>query len=207
VSRPPFTTVVGPAAPLMLSNIDTDVIIRVERMTSTDPQALAPYAFEALRYIDGSEDPEFVLNQPRYRGAPILIAGDNFGCGSSREPAVWSLMGLGIRCVIAPSFGDIFVGNCLTNGVLPIVLDPASIAQLVERSTAGNAVVDLGAQRVSAGEAWWPFEIGALSKMTLLEGLDDLELSMRFRPDTASWERRDRRDRPWAWNATEEAAP
>ena len=105
----PFTRVAGPAVPLMLANVDTDVIIRIERLTQLAKDELGPYAMEALRYLpDGSDNPRFVANQPAFRGAPVLLAGPNFGCGSSREQAVWALQGMGLSCVIAPSFGDIF---------------------------------------------------------------------------------------------------
>lgn len=209
MSRRPFTTFVGTAVPLMLANVDTDVIIRVERMVSTNPTDLAPFAFEALRRrADGSEDTHFVLNDPRYRDAPILIAGENFGCGSSREPAVWAIVGLGVRCVIAPSFGDIFAGNCFTNGVLPITLGLDQTNELAECARLGMPVtVDLEAQDVSAGGASWAFEISPISKLSLLEGLDDLELSLRFASETATWERHDRDARPWAWNPIDSAAP
>jgi 3-isopropylmalate/(R)-2-methylmalate dehydratase small subunit len=203
VTRQPFATVVGPAAPLLVANLDTDVIIRVERMTSTNPDDLAPYAFESLRYRDdGSEEPGFVLNDPRFRGAPILILGANFGCGSSREPAVWAIKGLGIRCLIAPSFGDIFAGNCVTNGLLPVVLDAAAVEQLAEVARGGSPLtVDLEQQVVGAGGAAWRFEISTIQKVGLLEGLDDMELALRFAADTAEWERNDRRLRPWAWTS------
>src|SRR5919205_1213678 len=124
----PFTKVGGPAAPLLRANVDTDLIIRIERLVGTRREELGPFAFEALRRrADGSEDPDFVLNRPEYRGAPILLAGPNFGCGSSREGAVWALMGAGIRCVIAPSFGDIFFSNCFQNGLLPVVLPEETV--------------------------------------------------------------------------------
>ena len=203
MSRQPFTTVTGAAAPLLLSNVDTDVIIRIDRMTSTDPADLAPYAFEALRHRpDGSDDPTFVLNAPCFAGAPILLAGANFGCGSSREPAVWAIMGIGIRCVIAPSFGDIFRANCLTNGVLPVTLDQESINQLAKAAALGVPVtVDLDRQRVTAQGASWSFTISTIQKTALLEGLDELRLAMRFEQDTARWEREDLLVRPWAWSA------
>ena len=142
-----FTTVTGPVAPLMLANV-----VRIERLTTLDRQALGPYAFEALRYrADGSEDPGFVLNQPAFRGAPLLLADANFGCGSSREGAVWALQAIGVRCVVAPSFGDIFRANCFQNGVLPIRL-PAEQVQALAKQAAGGGefTVDLQAQRLTA---------------------------------------------------------
>ncbi|WP_208511213.1 3-isopropylmalate dehydratase small subunit, partial [Variovorax paradoxus] len=126
----PFTLLRGAAAPLSIDNVDTDLIVRIERLTSLARGELGPWAFEALRFrADGSEDPDFVLNQPRWREAPILVAGRNFGCGSSREGAVWALLARGIRCVIAESFGDIFHANCFQNGVLPIRLAPSELAR------------------------------------------------------------------------------
>ena len=113
----PFTVVTGAAPYLATTNVDTDLIIRIERFTALDPDELGPYTFELLRHLhNGEEDPAFVLNQPEFRSAPILLAGENFGCGSSREAAVWALQGMGVRCVIAPSFGDIFYSNCFQNG-------------------------------------------------------------------------------------------
>jgi 3-isopropylmalate/(R)-2-methylmalate dehydratase small subunit len=202
-----FTTVTGPAAPLLVANIDTDVIIRVERMTTTEPAALAPYAFEALRYTsEGRENSSFVLNQPMFRNAPILVAGANFGCGSSREPAVWALGGLGIRCIIAVSFGDIFRANCLTNGLLGVTLPPSEIAALAEISARGsNVTVDLPAQEVRAESGTWHFEISRYRKAVLLQGADDIQLALGYAPVIAGWERADRQRRPWAWSA--ESAP
>ena len=199
----PFTTLSGRAAPLMLANVDTDVIIRVERMTSADPAALALWAFESLRYdADGAPRPDFVLNDQAYAGAPILLADDNFGCGSSREPAVWAVMGLGFRCVIAPSFGDIFRANCLTNGVLPVRLDRQAVAELAEVARRLDQVsIDLPAQAVRAAGRSWPFEIGAAHKLMLVDGADEMALSLRFSDQVSGWEEQDRRRRPWAWPA------
>jgi 3-isopropylmalate/(R)-2-methylmalate dehydratase small subunit len=197
----PFTTLTGLAAPLPLANVDTDVIIRVERMTSTNPAELAPWAFESLRYdADGDPAPGFVLNDEAYTGAPILVAGPNFGCGSSREPAVWAVMGLGFRCVIAPSFGDIFRANCLTNGVLPVALDGDAVAELTGAARRHRELtVDLPAQQVRASGRTWHFEIGAAHKLMLVDGVDEMTLSQRFADQVSAWETRDRQRRPWAW--------
>ncbi len=199
----PFLSVSGPAAPLMLANVDTDVIIRVEPMTRHPRDALGPFAFEALRYRpDGSEDPEFILNQPPFRGAPILLAGANFGCGSSREPAVWALMGLGIRCVIAASFGDIFFGNCFQNGVLPIVLDEHTIEGLATTARTGAAmIVDLAQRKLSIGDsAPLPFQVDDLRRESLLEGLDAIGLTLKDAPVITAWQDADRTRRPWIWS-------
>jgi 3-isopropylmalate/(R)-2-methylmalate dehydratase small subunit len=132
-----FTFVTGQAVPLMQANIDTDVIIRIERLIDPSPANLRAFALEALRFLpDGSENPDCLLNQPRFKGAPILLAGANFGCGSSREGAVWALMALGIRSIIAANFGDIFSSNCFQNGVLPVVLPERMVQVLAEQARA-----------------------------------------------------------------------
>jgi len=201
MSAGPLRTVTGVAAPLLRSNIDTDVIIRVERMVSAKPADLAPWAFEAMRYRpDGSEDPGFVLNQEPFRDAPILVAGSNFGCGSSREPAVWAIAGLGIRCIVAPSYGDIFEANCHQNGILPIVLSEAEVDDLATLAATGVPVtVDLEAQQVRSADCIWPFVIGPSQKLALLEGLDDLDLARSQMDAIRNWEHADRTARPWAW--------
>ena len=134
-----FSRVAGPAAALPGDNIDTDLIIRIERLAHGPREELGRYAFEALRHLpDGGENPAFPFNQPMFRVAPILIAGANFGCGSSREGAVWALMGLGLRCVIAPSFGDIFFENAFKNGLLPVILPEHEVRALLDYLAATN---------------------------------------------------------------------
>jgi 3-isopropylmalate/(R)-2-methylmalate dehydratase small subunit len=204
----PFITVSGPAAPLLLANVDTDVIIRIEPLTRQPREQLGRFAFEVLRYKpDGSDDPEFVLNQPEFRGAPILLAGTNFGCGSSREGAVWALQGMGIRCVIAPSFGDIFFSNCFQNGVLPIVLDEHMIEELATSARTGAAMtVDLVHRQLSIADSDpIPFQIDELRRESLLEGLDAIGLTMRDEPLIAKWQEADRGRRPWVWSSVREA--
>jgi 3-isopropylmalate/(R)-2-methylmalate dehydratase small subunit len=203
VSIEPLRSVTGVAAVLDRPNLDTDVIIRIERMVSTDPAALAPFAFEALRYRpDGSDDPEFVLNQAPFTGAPILVGGPNFGCGSSREPAVWAIKGLGIRVIVAPSFGDIFQANCHQNGLLPVVLPAAGAGALAAIASTGAAVtVDVEKLEVAAGGRTWPFRLGATQRLSLLEGLDDLDLAMRDMPAVRAWENADQITRSWAWQS------
>lgn len=206
----PFTVVTGPAAPLIRANIDTDVIIRIERLTTLGKDALGAYAFEALRYrTDGSEDSGFVLNQPQFRGAPLLIAGANFGCGSSREGAVWALQALGVRCVIAPSFGDIFFGNCFQNGLLPIRLPIEQVDRLAVLADAGaNFVVDLPAQHILAPDgSTLVFEVEALRRESLLEGLDDIGLTLKQLDAIDAWERNDASQRPWNWPAQQPPDP
>ncbi len=198
----PFTHVTGIAAPLLRDNIDTDVIIRVERLAGTTRDSMGAFAFEAWRYRqDGTEDPDFVLNQPLYRGAPILLAGANFGCGSSREGAVWALMGLGIRCVVAESFGDIFAGNCFQNGLLPIALPGV-------RDLASNGVltVDLATQTITTGTRSVPFAIEPMRRASLLAGLDDIGLTQTQAGAIAAYQAADRVARPWLWLLTHDDA-
>lgn len=198
-----FTVVTGRAATLMQTNIDTDVIIRIERLTAGDRSKLGHYALEALRYLpEGAENPEFPFNQPKYRGAPILIAGKNFGCGSSREGAVWALMGMGLRCVIAESFGDIFYGNCFQNGLLPIRLPAAVIDELVTESAANDAPfsIDLARGRIGTPSGRTvEFAIDALRREALLAGLDDIGLTLQGESEISAWQAADRRARPWVW--------
>ncbi|WP_426425610.1 3-isopropylmalate dehydratase small subunit [Bradyrhizobium genosp. A] len=199
----PFTTVSGRAAPLMKTNIDTDVIIRIERLTSGERGELGTYALEALRYKpDGSENPDFVLNQPKYWQAPILIAGSNFGCGSSREGAVWALMAMGLRCIIAESFGDIFLGNCFQNGLLPIRFPATAVQSLVDESLARDEpfAVDLTRCLLTTPTGrQFVFTVDALRRESLLTGLDDVGLTLRCDDEIAQWQTVDRVARPWIW--------
>ncbi len=194
-----FTTLTGIAAPLLRDNIDTDIIIRIERLAGTSRESMGAVAFEAWRFRpDGSEDPEFVLNQTRYRGAPILLAGTNFGCGSSREGAVWAMMGLGLRCVIAESFGDIFFNNCFQNGMLPVRLPGDVVRQFA--AAGGPITVDLVAQEVvGADGARARFEIEAMRRTALLEGLDEIGLTLKHQAAIARFQTADRAERPWVW--------
>lgn len=198
----PFTTISGTAVPLMRPNVDTDVIIRIERLTALDKTELGPYAFEALRRRpDASEDSDCVLNAPRFRNAPVLLAAENFGCGSSREGAVWALQGIGIRCVIAPSYGDIFWSNCFQNGVLPITLPMVQVQALAAQCESGAALtVDLQACTVTAPDGLaMPFSIDPLRREALLHGLDDIGLTLKDDGLIREWQAADRQRRPWAW--------
>lgn len=198
----PFTVVTGPAAPLLRANIDTDVIIRIEHLTMLSRKELGRYAMEVLRYLpDGSEDPSFILNQPAFRGAPILLAGPNFGCGSSREHAVWALQGAGLRCVIAPSFGDIFYANCFQNGVLPIRLPLDVVQDLAAQCARGEALsVDLQACVITAPDGRLAsFPVDARRREMMLHGLDEIGLTLTDTARIRAWQASDRLSRPWAW--------
>lgn len=198
-----FTVLAGAAAPLMRANIDTDTVIRIERLTNAKPEETAPWLFEALRFdAAGQEDPGFVLNQPQFRDAPILLAGENFGCGSSREGAVWALKYSGIRCVIAPSFGDIFANNCYQNFVLPVVLPAGQVDRLAAECAGGNARVTVDLQRqmvISPHGEEMPFAVEAIRRDALLEGLDEIGLTLKHDAAIAAFQLRDRAVRPWVW--------
>jgi 3-isopropylmalate/(R)-2-methylmalate dehydratase small subunit len=193
-----FLTLSSVAAPFPQKNVDTDFIIRVERCTGTPRDQLGAYAFEMGRFLpDGSENPDFVLNQPRFRGAKILVCGEFFGTGSSREMAVWAIAGMGIRCLIAPSFGQIFYGNCFQNGLLPIVVAPAVADALMREAGEGKTFeVDLERQTINGSIR---FEISPRRRKMLLEGLDELGLTLAMEPKIAAFEAEDRRRRPWIY--------
>jgi len=195
----------GPAVPLMLPDVNTDVISPAH----SGKGSMALSAFAPLRYLpDGRDDPSFVLNRERFREAPILLAAQNFGCGSSRESAVWSLRAIGIRCVIATSFGDIFFGNCFQNGVLPIVLDETVLESLAEEAADGAPVeVDLGASVVrSPRGATIPFTVDPLRRHQLLEGLDDLDAGLLRRDQIRAFQQSDREVRPWIYQVRDAEA-
>jgi 3-isopropylmalate/(R)-2-methylmalate dehydratase small subunit len=207
-----FTVLRAIAAPLLRENIDTDVVIRIERLVGASRRSeLGRYAFESLRYRpDGSEEPGFVLNTEPYRRAKILLAGRNFGCGSSREGAVWALQQFGLRAIIAPSFGDIFFNNCFQNGVLPVVLDAAAVERLAGEVAADpehNLVtVDLGRLRIvaPAGEEF-AFAVDERRREALLEGLDEIGLTRKREAEIATFQAADRARRPWIYAV--ESAP
>jgi 3-isopropylmalate/(R)-2-methylmalate dehydratase small subunit len=194
-----FKTLTAVAAPFPQKNVDTDLIIRVERCTKTPWDKLGDYAFEMVRFLpDGSENPAFVLNQPRYRGAKILVCGEFFGTGSSREMAVWAIAGMGIRCLIAPSFGQIFYSNCFQNGVLPIVLPSSQVESLMEQAATGmQFTVDLEKQLINSKIR---FDVTPRRKKMLLEGLDELGLTLSLEPKIAAFEKADRARRPWIYS-------
>ena len=197
-----FTTLTGVAAPLPLINIDTDMIIPKQFLKTIARTGLGKNLFDEMRYTEGgAEIPGFVLNQPAYRKAEILVAGENFGCGSSREHAPWALLDFGIRCVIAPSFADIFYGNCFKNGILPITLPQEQVDVLMEDAQRGeNAriIVDLEAQTVTGSDGrQFRFDVDAFKKHCLLNGLDDIGLTLEKKTSIDAFESRAAALRPW----------
>ena len=197
-----FTTLTGVAAPLPMTNVDTDMIIPKQYLKTIHRTGLGRGLFDEMRFReDGSEEPDFVLNRPAYRNAEILVAGENFGCGSSREHAPWALLDFGIRCVIAPSFADIFHNNCFKNGILPVTLPHEQVDALMrdaERGANARTTVDLEAQTVtiSDGQAF-RFEIDPHQKRCLLEGLDDIALTLEEAGAIDAFEARAAQARPW----------
>jgi 3-isopropylmalate/(R)-2-methylmalate dehydratase small subunit len=198
-----FTTLTGIAAPMPLVNIDTDMIIPKQFLKTIKRTGLGKNLFDEMRYTpEGEEMPDFVLNQPAYREAQILVAGDNFGCGSSREHAPWALLDFGIRCVISTSFADIFYSNCFKNGILPITLPEDQVAVLMDDAKKGaNAriTVDLEAQTVTTSDGQtFSFDVDAFKKHCLLNGLDDIGLSLEKAAAIDAYEAKAATARPWA---------
>jgi 3-isopropylmalate/(R)-2-methylmalate dehydratase small subunit len=198
----PFTLVRGVAAPMPLENIDTDAITpsAAGKSTSVD---LGAMLFNNARYhLDGTENPDFVLNQSKYRHSQILVAGRNFGCGSSRERAVWALQKFGIRCVIAPSFADIFSDNSFQNGLLPVTLPLPDWQSLLDSLATSDAVVtvDLVECRVEGPSGRYTFSVPPERRIALLEGLDEIDLMLRFESDIDAFEQADRTRRPWLYD-------
>lgn len=197
----------GNAALLMRDNIDTDQIIPSHEMKAVSRKGLADGLFAGWRYSDPetrTQDTGFVLNRPEQRGTSILISGENFGCGSSREHAVWALKEYGIRAIIAKSFGEIFYGNCIRNGLLPITLVPTLIEQLASLQGPVQIAIDLEAQTLSCTQmANWThqFDIGAFSKRLLTEGLDPIELTLKDDDQIQRYLKRDITRRPWVYSA------
>ncbi len=198
-----FTTLTGVAAPMPLVNIDTDMIIPKQFLKTIQRSGLGKNLFDEMRYTQaGEEIAEFVLNQPAYRHAQILVAGDNFGCGSSREHAPWALLDFGIRCVISTSFADIFFNNCFKNGILPVVLPQEAVDHLMDDARKGaNAriTVDLESQTVTASDGkTFKFEVDAFKKHCLMNGLDDIGLTLEKASAIDSYEAKNATLRPWA---------
>ena len=197
-----FETVTGVAAPLPLINVDTDMIIPKQFLKTIKRSGLGVNLFDEMRYDgDGNEVADFVLNQPAYRKAEILVSGDNFGCGSSREHAPWALKDFGIKVVIAPSFADIFYNNCFKNGILPIALPQDQVDAIMDDARNGENArisVDLAAQTVTLTDGTSiAFEVDAFKKHCLLEGLDDIGLTEQKAGAIAAFEDRVAQERPW----------
>ena len=197
-----FEKLTGIAAPMPMVNIDTDMIIPKQFLKTIKRSGLGVNLFDEMRYDrEGNEVEDFVLNKPAYREAEILVAGDNFGCGSSREHAPWAIKDFGIRCVIAPSFADIFYNNCFKNGILPIALPQDQVDVLMkdaEKGANARMIVDLEAQTVttSDGESF-SFEVDSFKKHCLMEGLDDIGLTMAKEASIDAFEAKAAQARPW----------
>jgi len=199
-----FTSLAGVAAPLPMINVDTDMIIPKQFLKTIKRTGLGKNLFDEMRYNpDGSEKPEFVLNKRAYRKAAILVAGANFGCGSSREHAPWALLDFGIRCIIAPSFADIFYNNCFKNGILPIALPQSEVDKLMDDAERGeNAVisVDLEKQEIRGPDGGCiKFDIDPFRKHCLLNGLDDIGLTLEKATAIDGFETKNRTAQPWLW--------
>ncbi len=201
-----FSTLTSRPMPLIRDNIDTDQIIPSREMKSTGKTGLADGLFAGWRYteIGGREaNADFVMNDPDFADSQIILGGSNFGCGSSREHAVWALAEYGYRAVIAPSFAPIFAGNCIRNGVLPVVLDEIEIAEIEKSKTI--ITIDLPAQTVSLPNGqFWPFALNDESKIMLLEGLDAIDLSLKQADAIGVWQSADRVQRPWIYLGAEQ---
>ena len=200
-----FTSLTGVAAPLPMINVDTDKIIPKQHLKTIKRSGLGKALFDEMRYRqDGSENPDFVLNKPAYRNAKIIVAGDNFGCGSSREHAPWALLDFGVRCVIATDFADIFYNNCFKNGILPITLPQADVDKLMDDAERGaNAIVsiDLEKQEIRGPDGGCiKFDIDPFRKRCLLQGLDDVGLTMEKAPAIDAFEEKNRLNQPWLWS-------
>ena len=198
-----FETLTGVAAPIEIDNVDTDMIIPKQYLKTIKRTGLGAGLFAEMRYLDdGSPNPDFVLNKPAYKNVKILVAGDNFGCGSSREHAPWALLDYGIRCVISTDFADIFYNNCFKNGILPIRVAAEDLPKLMDDARRGaNATltIDLPAQEIRGPDGGMvKFEIDPFRKHRLLEGLDDIGLTLVEGPAIDAFEKKSAAARPWA---------
>ena len=197
------STLTAVAAPLPLQNVDTDMIIPKQFLKTIKRTGLKEGLFYEMRYtVDGERVEDFVLHRAAYANAQILVAYDNFGCGSSREHAPWALLDFGIRCVIAPSFADIFFNNCFKNGILPIRLAKDEVAKLMQHAESGGKIsVDLAKQEIKAGNHSFAFEVEAFRKHCLLNGLDDIGLTMQKLPNIDQFEASQKQATPWLYSA------
>ncbi len=197
-----FTKLTGVAAPLPMINIDTDMIIPKQFLKTIKRTGLGKCLFFEMRYDDdGNEVADFVLNQPAYRESKILVAGDNFGCGSSREHAPWALLDFGIRCIVATDFADIFYNNCFKNGILPIRLPQEDVDKLMddaERGANATVTIDLEAQEISGPDGGViTFDIDGFRKHCLINGLDDIALTMEKSDKISAFEEKSKAEQPW----------
>jgi len=208
-----FTVFNGVVCPLDRSNVDTDAIIPKQFLKSIKRTGFGPNLFDEWRYLDHGEpgmdnskrplNPDFVLNDPRYAGAQILLARENFGCGSSREHAPWALEDYGFKVIIAPSFADIFFNNSFKNGLLPIILDAQTVDALFAKANGPEALkieVDLGSQTLSVGNETISFDVDPFRKHCLLEGLDDIGLTLQHVDDIKTYEEKGKQNTPWLFN-------
>jgi 3-isopropylmalate/(R)-2-methylmalate dehydratase small subunit len=198
-----FTQLTGVAAPMKITNVDTDMIIPKQYLKTIARTGLGKGLFAEMRYReDGSENPDFVLNKPAYRRAQIIVAEDNFGCGSSREHAPWALLDYGIRCVISTSFADIFYNNCFKNGILPVVVSPGDLEKLMDDADRGSnatLTINLEAQEIRGPDGGVvKFDIDQHRKHCLLNGLDDIGLTMEKAAAIDAFEKQAAESRPWA---------
>lgn len=194
----PVTKVEGRAYPFGMKNVDTDIIIPAHYLKTVTRLGLGSGAFEALR-----KDPTNVFDDPKHKGAPIIVAGDNFGCGSSREHAAWALLDMGVTAVIAPSFSDIFAGNAFKNGILTVALPQAAIDRLMEVAETDPITIDLETQTVTTPfQDRWTFEIDPFRKFCLSEGLDEVGLTLKSNSAIEAYEARQRTDQPWLAHGT-----
>ena len=197
-----FTRITGVAAPMDMINIDTDMVIPKQYLTTIERTGLGKGLFHEMRYFnDGSENPDFILNKPAYRDASILVAGDNFGCGSSREHAPWALLDFGIRCVISTSFADIFYNNCFKNGILPIKVTKEQLDDLMddaERGSNATLTIDLESQTIQGSDGGEvKFKIDEFKKYLLLNGLDEVGLTLKKSDKVDSFEATQNASQPW----------
>ena len=199
----PFTTLTGVAAPLPMNNVDTDMIIPKQFLKTIKRSELAKGLFHELRVTADGQPLDFILDRPAYRDATILVAGENFGCGSSREHAPWALLDFGIRCVIAPSFADIFYNNCFKNGVLPIALPQAEVDKLMddaERGANATVTVDLAKQEIRGPDGGVVrFDIDPFRKHCLINGLDDISMTLEQAAAVDNFETKQKTMQPWLW--------
>jgi 3-isopropylmalate/(R)-2-methylmalate dehydratase small subunit len=201
----PFKTVTGIMAYLPFANIDTDMIIPKQYLKTIKRTGLGAYLFAELRYDENNKPKlNFILNQPQFQNTTILLSEENFGCGSSREHAVWSLMDFGIRVIIAPSFADIFYGNCFKNGLLPIVLPKATIQQLAAEKSC-LPTVNLESQKISVASLEIPFVIDAYRRDVLLNGLDEIGETLTYEKEIASFEKKQKIAQPWLYSGENHA--